>query len=256
MTIVIPMTGAGRRFLEAGYTEPKPLIRIAGKPMIEYVVRMYPNEQNILFICNNEHLATTDIRNILTGLVSTAKIVGIDKRSWDGPVPDILQVQDRIPNNEPVLISYCDFTVVWDWSHFKLFVKDRGCDGAIVAYKGFHPHHFGPTFYGYLRIDPNGKLLEIKEKEPFTDRRLDEFAAAGSYYFKSGALMKRYLQEAVDHNLRTGKEFFVSLPYNLMVRDGLRAYVYEVPQFIQFGTPHDVRVFEYWAKYFTEHFLR
>ena len=50
MQIVIPMSGAGRRFIEDGYTDPKPLIAIAGKPMIQYVVEMYPGQKDFIFI--------------------------------------------------------------------------------------------------------------------------------------------------------------------------------------------------------------
>jgi hypothetical protein len=101
-----------------------------------------------------------------------------------------------------------------------------------------------------MRVTDDNLLLEIKEKEPFTNDKMQEFAAAGSYYFRTGAIMKKYLKEAVEKNMRTQNEFYVSLPYNLMVRDGLRTLVYEVPKFIQFGTPNDVKSYEYWREYF------
>ena len=56
MQIVIPMSGFGERFRNAGYTTPKPLITIEGKPIIEHVVDMFPGEKNFIFICNEEHL--------------------------------------------------------------------------------------------------------------------------------------------------------------------------------------------------------
>jgi NDP-sugar pyrophosphorylase family protein len=250
MNIVIPMTGMGRRFLEAGYKDPKPLISIAGKPMIEHVLDMYHGAKQVFFICNNEHLRSTPMRSVLTRIAPIGHILGIDKTVWDGPVPDILKVQDIFPNEEPVLVSYCDFTVFWDFADFQKTLQEGDYDGAIIAYRGLHPHHCGPTYYGYMRVDENRTLLEIKEKEAFTENRSEEFAAAGSYYFKNGALMKRYFREAVEQGLKTGREYYASLPYNLMVRDGLRIKIYDVPQFIQFGTPHDVQIFEYWYQYF------
>lgn len=244
----------GRRFQEAGYTDPKPLITAAGRPLISYVLEMFPGEENCIFICNNKHLATTKMKQTLKKLAPKGKIVGIDKQIWDGPVTDILRVADLLDDREPVLVSYCDFGLVWDWQHFKKLVARGRYDGAIIAYRGFHPHHFGPTLYGYMRVNDQQELLEIREKESFTKNRLEEYAAAGSYYFGSGELLRRYLAEAVKQDLRTGNEYYVSLPYNLMVRDKLKIYVYEVPQFLQLGTPHDVRVFNYWAEYFTNHF--
>ena len=162
-------------------------------------------------------------------------------------------VQDEISDDEAVLVSYCDFTVEWDFEKFSHEVKEKDYDGAIIAYKGFHPHHFGETYYGYMRVDHTNMMLEIREKESFTEDRQEEFAAAGSYYFKSGLMMKKYFKEAVESGLRTNKEFYASLPYNLMARDGLKTYVYEVRKFIQFGTPHDVKNYEYWYDYFRNH---
>lgn len=253
MQIVIPMSGMGRRFKEEGYTDPKPLIMAGDKHLIGHVLDMFRNESDILCICHTDHLQHTDMENIIHQYAPNAKVIGINKTTWDGPVPDILAMQEHIKDNDPALVSYCDFTVEWDWEDFKKTVVEKGYDGAIISYKGFHPHHFGSTYYGYMQVDQNSLLLEIREKEPFTNNRLEEHAAAGSYYFNSGALMKKYLSEAVGKDLHTKGEYYVSMPYNLMVRDGLKTYIYEIPKFIQLGTPHDVRVYQYWWNYFRKH---
>ncbi|SVE52845.1 uncharacterized protein METZ01_LOCUS505699, partial [marine metagenome] len=52
MQIVIPMSGFGERFRRAGYSVPKPLIEVDGKPIIQYVIEMFPGEENFIFICN------------------------------------------------------------------------------------------------------------------------------------------------------------------------------------------------------------
>ena len=52
MQIVIPMSGFGKRFRRAGYSVPKPLIEVDGKPIIQYVIEMFPGEENFIFICN------------------------------------------------------------------------------------------------------------------------------------------------------------------------------------------------------------
>lgn len=248
MTIIIPMTGMGRRFIEAAYAEPKPLISIDGMPMIEHVVRMFPQSADFLFICNTQHLQETNLGDVLSRIAPQGKIFPLEKKVWDGPVPDVLAAARDVPDDAPALVCYCDFTVEWDAARFEKTAADF--DGAIVAYRGFHPHHLGPTYYGYMRVNEKNELLEIQEKKPFTNNRMGEFAAAGSYYFRSGELMKKYFREAVEKNMRTGSEFYASLPFNLMARDGLKILVYEVPRFIQFGTPEDVQSYEYWLGYF------
>jgi len=56
MQIVIPMSGFGERFRKAGYTAPKPLIEIDGKPIIAHVIELFPGESDFIFICNQDHL--------------------------------------------------------------------------------------------------------------------------------------------------------------------------------------------------------
>ena len=54
--IVVPMSGFGERFRKAGYSVPKPLIEVEGKPIIAHVTDMFPGEKNVLFVCNKDHL--------------------------------------------------------------------------------------------------------------------------------------------------------------------------------------------------------
>ena len=65
MHIVIPMSGMGNRFVRKGYNVPKPLINVDGKPIIEHVCNLFPSEKNFSFICNSEHLKTTNMKDIL-----------------------------------------------------------------------------------------------------------------------------------------------------------------------------------------------
>jgi NDP-sugar pyrophosphorylase family protein len=58
MQIIIQMSGIGKRFQEAGYKDPKPLIDVDGIPMIYHVVDLFPSETDISFICNEKHLAS------------------------------------------------------------------------------------------------------------------------------------------------------------------------------------------------------
>ena len=61
MQIVIPMSGVGQRFINAGHTDPKPLIKVEGRPIIEHVVKLFPGEENFLFIINQDHEKNTNM---------------------------------------------------------------------------------------------------------------------------------------------------------------------------------------------------
>jgi len=251
MQIVIPMSGEGTRFKKAGYREVKPLIEVDGAPMIEHVINMFPGETDFVFICTKDALATTQMRAVLTRLMPSGRIVEIEPHKL-GPVHAVLQAAPHIRAGEPVVVNYCDFSAEWSYRHFKQTVAELCCDGCITAYRGFHPHTLGPNLYAYMRHD-NGYLLEIAEKHCFTDNRMEEYASAGTYYFRSGTLLLKYFQMAVDAELRTNGEFYASMPYNLLVQDGLKVYIYELKRFMQWGTPEDLDEYLGWSRYFRKY---
>jgi NDP-sugar pyrophosphorylase family protein len=250
MQIVIPMSGFGERFRAAGYTVPKPLIEIDGKPVIAHVIDMFPGESDFVFICNKDHLAEPAFRmaEILQRYCPAGRIVGIDPHK-KGPVHAVMQVADLIDRTGPVVVNYCDFTCYWDWQHFKSFVRACACDGAIPAYKGFHPHSLGTTNYAYMR-EHGGWVSDIQEKQPYTDNRMQEYASSGTYYFATGARMLDAFRRTIAGDLNVGGEYYVSLAYKPLFADGARVAVYELQHFMQWGTPEDVRIYRMWSDTF------
>jgi len=250
MQIVIPMSGFGERFRQAEYTVPKPLIEIDGKPIIAHVIDMFPGASRFVFICNREHLETLEfrMRETLQAYCPTGEIVGIEPHKL-GPIHAVSQVYDRIADDEPVVVNYCDFTCYWDFSHFCRFVEESGCDGAIPCYRGFHPHSLGSTFYAYVR-DRDGWGIDIQEKQPFTDLPINEYASSGTYYFASGRLMRAAFERAVKDQLTVGGEYYVSLAYKPMMAEGRHIAVYELQHFMQWGTPQDLEEYRNWSDAF------
>ncbi len=251
MQIIIALSGHGDRFRRAGYTEIKPLIRVDGRPMIEHVADLFPGETDILFICSQRHLDETPLRSELQRIRPSATIVGIEPHK-SGPVRTAIEARDYIRDDAPVILNYCDFYAVWDYEKFKRTMKDLNCDGCITAYRGFHPHSLGPNLYAYMRADEK-RLIEIREKFCFTDDRMNEYASAGTYYFKSGTLLKDTFDSAIRENLSTNGEFYVSTPYNMLVRDGKNVHIYELDKFIQWGTPEDLEEYQAWSNLFRKY---
>ncbi len=251
MKIVIPMAGSGERFVKAGYTEPKPLIKVDGKPMIEHVVDMFPSEDDFVFVCNNKHLQNSEMENILKKLKPTCKIIGVDSPTL-GPVWDTLQAmkKDDFLDNEPVIVSYCDFSVWWNYEHFKKTMIETTCDAAAISYKGFHPHLLGPQLYASMRVDENNWMLECREKYSFTENKMDSFQQAGSFYFAKGSILKKCFQEVVDRNLVVNGEYYVSVATQVAVENGFKVYVYPLEHFLQWGTPEDMKTYQFWSDYF------
>ncbi len=252
MQIIIPMSGFGERFRKAGYKIPKPLIEVEGKPIIAHVIDLFPDEEDFIFICNKQHLQNKDfgMEKIIEHYCPTGKIVSIDPHKL-GPVHAVLQVEELIDAQKPTVVNYCDFTCYWDWKHFKNFVMKTKCDGAIPSYKGFHPHSLGTTNYAYIK-EQKGSVIDIQEKQPFTEDRMNEFASSGTYYFSSGLKMLDSFKEMKQKDLDLNGEYYVSLAYKILLETNNKILVYPLQHFMQWGTPEDVDEYNYWSKAFKE----
>jgi len=250
MQIIIPMSGFGERFKRAGYKTPKPLIIVDGKPMIAHVINLFPGETDMIFVCNKEHMEDVELKLEMTILkyCPTAKIIAIEPHKL-GPVHAVLSAVDHIDLNKPTIINYCDFSCYWDWHKFKLTVREKGCSGAIPAYKGFHPHSLGNTNYAYIK-EKDTWALDIQEKQPFTKNRLGEYASSGTYYFASGKLLLDSLKYVIDKNLNTKGEFYISLAYKYLFLNKEPVLVYSLEHFMQWGTPEDLAEYSYWSQTF------
>ncbi len=256
MQIIIPMTGYGSRFVAAGYKELKPFIKVLDKPIIQWIIDgMYPGEKNIIFVCRKEHLdSISGMKDDLLSICPTAKVFAVDPWIKKGPVYDVLRAGSMIDDEEPSIINYCDFYMQWDWEKFKKDVAARGCDGCIPCYTGFHPHLLPEkNLYASCRTDENQNLIEIREKYSFERDKTKAKHSPGTYYFKSGTVLKKYCQKLVDSNNTLNGEFYASLPYNYMVQDGLKVWVPDnVDYFCQWGTPEDMQEFNYWVSLIKE----
>ena len=249
MQIIIPMSGYGERFKKAGYQIPKPLIIVDKKPIIEHVINMFPGENNIIFICNKEHLKNKkyNMKNILKKIAPKSKIVSILPHKL-GPVYAILKAKKFINLKLPTIVNYCDFTCYWDYKKFKKYVLNKkfNIDGAIPSYKDFHPHTLWSNYYAYIKLK-NNIVTDIREKKPFTKFPRNEFASSGTYFFKNGKLMLNCFNETVKQKLKVKNEYYVSMAYKPLIENNNNIRVYELKHFMQWGTPIDLKDYLYWS---------
>ena len=240
LQLIIPMAGSGQRFVAAGYDTPKFLLPVDAMPVIEHVVGMFPSVETKL-ICNTSHLTHSD------KLAKLGKIVWIPPHK-KGPVFTVNEAFDEIDDDRPVVVAYCDCAAFFDFSALLKHIESEDPDGCLLCHIGFHPHMLGSDHYAFCRTEGK-RLLEIREKQPFTNNRSEEYASTGSYYFKNGRMLKDYFQRIQKRPGLNG-EHYVSLVYNPMVQDGLKVTIFEVDKMMQWGTPYDYEEYQNWSRFF------
>ena len=120
MQLIIPMSGAGKRFKDKGFVIPKPLIQISGRPMVQHVVEMFPDIEEVLFIVNRSHFEDPEMQleGTLKNIAPAARIAVIEPHKL-GPAWAIHEAREFINLDVPVVVNYCDFACMWNFSAFR-----------------------------------------------------------------------------------------------------------------------------------------
>lgn len=250
MQVVVPMSGAGKRFTEAGYQKVKPLLLVDGRPMVSHVVEMFSPDDEFVFLCNAEHLADSSLgmERTLRELAPHVLVVPCTPPTL-GPNHAILQAKNLLGGG-PVFVSYCDFSMDWDREDFLTKVRGGQFGSASICYRGFHPHLLHRNLYAGVRADGENNALEVREKFSFTANSMDTWQQSGVFYFSSGNVLSRYVERSIAEGWSLNGEFYTSLLFTPMIRDGIRSLVYPAQHFCQWGTPDDLEEYEAWSRLF------
>lgn len=244
MKLIITVSGNSNRFTEQGYPE-KQLVPVLGKPVIEHVVEMYTPIcplKDMHFILKD---GDTETYRLLVDAYGEVNIHHVEPHS-KGPCHSILQCDLDFKKDEEIIVSYCDIKVRWDAQNFMSFCHNRDADGVVITHSGFHPHRLYNKSFAFIKNDLCGNILGIQEKVPYTDNIFNEHASSGIYYFKRYADMKHYFQLTIDKRDDVNGEYYVTIPYNHMIKDGKIVKLYEVNNFFSFGTPQDIELLRAW----------
>jgi len=189
------------------------------------------------------------MKSILLSIKPTGNIFQVSVNDRKGPVDAVMQAKELIDDNEEIIVSYCDYGTQWDYNKFKNEIKEKNVDGSIPCYKDFHPHMLGSDNYAFVK-EKDMYMEAIQEKKPFTNNKMNEYASNGTYYFRSGSILKKYFQKLIDLNISVNNEFYVSMVYNLLVEDKLSVLIFPINKMLQWGTPKDLEEYLVWSNYF------
>ena len=231
MNVLIPMAGAGSRFAQAGYTFPKPLIEVDGKPMIQSVVENLNVEAHYVFLVQKEHYEKYNLKQLLNLIAPGCDIVQVDGIT-EGAACTTLLARELINTDEPLLIANSDQFVEWNSNETLYSFTADEIDGGIVTFKATHPK------WSFARVGEDGFVAEVAEKNPISDD-----ATVGIYYWRKGSDYVRNAEEMIAKNIRTNNEFYVCPVFNQAIEAGQKIKIKQIDRMWGIGTPEDLEYF-------------
>lgn len=238
LNVVIPMAGAGSRFGNKGYKDPKPLIAIHGVPMIRVVINnLRPRcAHRFIFVCQTAHIDAYGLSEKLSTWAGGCVVVGLDAVTA-GAACTVLAAKKYIDNDDPLMIANSDQYINTDINDCLSRVCESELDGLIMTMTASDPK------WSFVELDGKKFVKRVVEKEVISDE-----ATVGIYHFNHGRDFVFAAETMIAKNLRVNNEFYVAPAYNELIQIGKRIGIFNVGKESEgmygLGTPNDLETFK------------
>jgi NDP-sugar pyrophosphorylase family protein len=218
LNIVLPIAGHGRRFADAGFAMPKPLIPVHGVPMIETVIHnVRPREPHrVIALALREHLERTDLARTLESAAPGCAIVPVDEVT-QGAACTVLLARDLIDGDEPLMVANSDQWVDVNIDDYLATMAGAQADGLIMTMRADDPK------WSFVGLDSRGFVTRVAEKQVISSE-----ATVGIYNFRRGHDFVRAADAMIARDFRVNGEFYVAPVYNELIAEGARIVVRNV----------------------------
>jgi glucose-1-phosphate thymidylyltransferase len=224
MKVIIPLAGLGTRLRPHTYTRPKPLINVAGKPMLAHILDKFRGLDADEYIFIVGYLGDQIEKYVSQQYGFKARYVV--QHEMLGQAHALWLCRDYVTG--PVLMVFGDTYFEADLDEIKTAPGDSIAYVREVA---------DPRRFGVARLGPDGCVERFVEKPAAMDNRL---AVIGMYYFTDGPALMQACQELMDQRIQTNGEFFLTDALNLMIPKGHRFVTRVVQQWRDTGKPETV----------------
>jgi NDP-sugar pyrophosphorylase family protein len=249
-SLILPMVGLGSRFQKEGYILPKPLIEVSGEPMAVQALKDLPLTDRQKFVLREDMQKINQLKNALQQNASEAAFEVLNYMT-DGQASTCVEGANGLLLNDPVTIAACDNGMIYNANLFQLLMDSDDIDVIVWGARGYPGAKRFPEMYGWINEDGEGIIQNISVKRPLSNPSQDPIVV-GTFTFKR---LRDFLDSVEHMKNRQGLingEYYVDTAINDAIALGLRCVVFEIDYYVCWGTPNDLRTFEYWQSCFSE----
>ena len=235
--IIMPMAGEGSRFKDAGWTTPKPLIILHGKPLFLHAIDSVKIEDvqiKYSFIVRQEHIDEYQLDQKIKEILPNANIFSVQKTTR-GAVETCLKAESAIKADDGIIVMDCDLE--FRSNTFNRCIKnilsspvDKVNGGMLVSFESNNPR------YSYAEIDKHNQVLKTVEKQVISSHAL-----CGAYFFSSAEGFLKSAHYLLDESNFDKPEYYVSLLYNYLLRNGEVVKLAPMEEYMSYGTPEELK---------------
>ena len=252
-SLIVPMAGLGQRFAREGYTQTKPLIPASGQPMVISAVNDLPQAQHTVFVLRADMPGYEEIAQRLRNSYHNVIIETVGSVTEGQACTALLGVDalerslGHVPG--PVTFGVCDTGVLYDRVTYDLLADDPETDVIVWGVRGHANARRRPEMFGWIDADEQGVIRHVSVKTPLAAPERDPIVT-GIFTFRRGEDFRRCLARMIDRNGRINGEFYLDTCINDAIDLGLSCRLFEISDYLSWGTPSDLKTFEYWQSCF------
>ena len=236
--IIIPCAGEGKRFKEQGYTEPKPLIPVGGRLMLDWVLDVVPKDwmRQVIPVVKGDHsilydtfVSTEEFRQSRFDVAEPCLLVG----PTQGAACSVLAAAVGLPPDEPVIVLNSDQYIKCNLQAIHDKAMAEGWDAFILTFPGT-----GPA-WSYVVTDGTDLVVQVVEKKQVSDK-----ATCGLYWFRRASDLIYAISSMIYKDDRVNNEFYLAPAVNHLPLHRRNVRAVPVKVFHGLGTPEQVKLFE------------
>ena len=246
---LIPLAGKGSRFTTLGYKKPKPLLEVSGKPMVIQAVNSLPQSQKLIFVTLKEHLKNYSLEKVLKDEFINPKIISLDNVTQGQAITCSLGLKDEDINSS-LLISAADNGIIYDQKKYQKLTEDENVDAIIFTFRNHASSTNNPQMYGWVKTDHKNKAISVSVKVPISKKIHKDHAIVGTFWFKKVNFFNQGLKNLIEKKIKINNEYYVDSLMGELIDLGLNVKVFEVDNYLCWGTPNDYETFIYWQSFF------
>ena len=209
MNIIVLMAGSSDVLREAGYAFPKPLVEIAGRPVVQHVIeRLLPllqERDRLIVLVRHDENVKYHIGAVVKLLAPGSRVIEV-RGTTSGAACTALLAVDCLAPEEPLIVVNGDQIIDADLCPVVRGFKAQELHGGIVVFNDVHPR------WSFVKCDSTGMVIEAAEKRPISN-----IATAGFYYFRVADDFVRSAEVMILKNAEVGGNFYVCPCYNEMI---------------------------------------
>ncbi len=247
---LIPMAGQGSRFRKEGYRTAKPLIQILGEPMAIAAAKSFPAADRWIFLPRAEDLRKHPIERTLRSFSPDCAVIPVDGDT-SGQAATCLLAKKEFNPESPLFIASCDYQTRFDAEAWSRLVADESIDGAVWTFRtGINPTQ-NPNAFAYCELEPDGQTIKrVVEKQTISDNPGSDPMVVGSFWYRRAEDFVLGAESMIEAGITVNGEHYVGTSINGLIERGKRFAIFDIDQWISFGNPLELRIFEYWEEYF------